>query len=261
MGTSTSGTVVERLRAALGADRVLTDDPSRALRRHDYWVLSQLADLQGPPVPLPLCVIRPSSLSDVVAAVNICRDTSAPLVPYGLGSGVCGGVLVSDDAAVLDIGALHRLRSIDETNLLATFDAGVRGSDAEDALVSRGLTLGHYPQSIGVSSVGGWVATRAAGQLSTGYGSIEDIVLSLEAVLPSGDVIDPRRTPRAAAGPDLRHLLMGSEGTLGVVTGVTLSVRRKPEKQAGSAFYVPGMEQGFELQRRILQRGLRPVAL
>jgi alkyldihydroxyacetonephosphate synthase len=253
--------VVDELRRVLGAEKVLTDDASRAGKRRDAWVPSQLSDLDRAGEPLPCCVVRPSTLSDVVDAVNICRAARAPLVPFGLGSGVCGGVLASAESVVLDMGAMNRVREIDEYNLLATFDAGVRGTDAEAAVQARGLMLGHYPQSMGVSSVGGWVATRAAGQFSTAYGSIEDIILALEGVLPSGDVIQTRRTPRASAGPDLRHLLLGSEGTLGVVTGVTLSLRRAPEKRTGAAFFVRSMDDGFAVQREILQLGFQPPVL
>jgi alkyldihydroxyacetonephosphate synthase len=251
----------EVLLRVLGPEKVIVDPAVLEARRHDYWMLSQLDDLQGRAAPLPSCVVRPSDLSDVVAVVNICRDAATPLVPFGLGSGVCGGVLVSSSSVVLDLGAMNRTRSIDETNLLASFDAGVRGSDAEATLSAKGLTLGHYPQSIGVSSVGGWVATRAAGQFSTGYGNMEDILFSLEAVLPSGDVVETRKTPRAAAGPDLKQVLLGSEGTLGVVTGVTFSIRRAPEKRILAAYHVPDMERGFEIQREILQRGFQPVVL
>lgn len=252
--------VTGRLRAALGDDKVVTGD-ARADRRHDYWVLSQLDDLQGRAAPMPACVVRPASVSDVVTVVNACRETGTPLVPFGLGSGVCGGVLVSADAVVLDLGAMSRVRGIDPVNLLASFEAGVRGTDAEAALQATGLTLGHYPQSIGVSSVGGWVATRAAGQFSTGYGNVEDVLFSLEAVLPSGEVVETRGTPRASAGPDLRHLFLGSEGTLGVVTGVTFSVRRTPEKRRCAAFHLPTMDAGFDVQRELLQRGHQPVVL
>jgi alkyldihydroxyacetonephosphate synthase len=253
--------IASELARILGPDKVLTDEATRFSRRRDFWVLSQLADVSGGEEPMPDCVVRPSDLSDVVAVVNVCRSQRIPLVPFGLGSGVCGGVLATAASVVLDMSSMNRVREIDEYNLIASFDAGVRGSDAESALAARGLTLGHYPQSIGVSSVGGWIATRAAGQFSTAYGSIEDIVFALEAVLPNGDVIQTRRTPRASAGPDLRHLLMGSEGTLGVITGVSLSVRRAREKRIGAAFHLPSMESGFEAQREILQRGLEPPVL
>ncbi len=112
-----------------------------------------------------------------------------------------------------------------------------------------------------VSSVGGWVATRASGQFSTANGNIEDIVYSIEAVLADGSVIHAGKAPRASAGPDLRHLLLGSEGTLGVITGVTLSLRRKPEAQDYSALLTTSMQQGFDFQRELIQRGWQPPVM
>lgn len=253
--------ILERLRAAIPSSCIVTDDAVLADRRHDSWMLSILGDLQGRGAPKALCVVRPQELSQVVETVNACREAGAPLVPFGLGSGVCGGVLVSPESVVLDMGSMNRIRAIDPRNLLVTFEAGVRGTDAEAALEQQGLTLGHYPQSIGVSSVGGWIATRAAGQFSTGYGNIEDILFSLEAVLPNGEVITTRGTPRASAGPDLRHLFLGSEGTLGVITGVTLSVRRAPAARIGAAYHLPSMDAGFEIQREIVQQGHAPPVL
>jgi alkyldihydroxyacetonephosphate synthase len=253
--------LIDRLRQALGDGKVLTDDATRRARRHDTWVLSELADVAGNGAPLPLCVVRPANVADVVHVVNVCRDTKTPLVPFGLGSGVCGAVLADERSVVIDLGGMNQVRRIDPKNLLAAFDAGVRGSDAEDTLGKQGLTLGHYPQSIGVSTVGGWIATRAAGQFSTGYGNVEDIVFSIEAVLPNGDVIETKNTPRASAGPDLRHFLLGSEGTLGVVTGVTFSCRRVPETRVVTAYHAGSMSAGFELQREIVQRGFSPVVL
>jgi alkyldihydroxyacetonephosphate synthase len=112
-----------------------------------------------------------------------------------------------------------------------------------------------------ISSVGGWVATRSMGQFSTAYGGIEDMILGLEAVLPSGDVFETRLTPRSAAGPDLKQLFLGGEGTLGVVTAVTFSVRWKPEERIFRAYYAADMEQGFEAQRYIIQTGWRPPVM
>ncbi len=183
------------------------------------------------------------------------------VIPFGLGSGVVGGVIASPDAILLDMGAMDAVRFIDPVNLLAGFDAGHNGLAAEEAVAAEGLTIGHWPQSVAVSSVGGWVATRASGQFSTGYGTIEDIVHQIEAVLPNGDVVTLGKGPRAAAGPDLRHLMLGSEGTLGVITGVTFSLRRAPEAKAVSCFEAPTMRAGFELQREIVQRGWRPPVM
>ncbi len=254
-------TIVDALRQALGGGKVLTDPHTLRERRHDYCVLSQLEDVQGRGAPNSACVVRPAVTPDVEAVVDLCRERGAPLVPFGLGSGVCCGVRVTPETVLLDMSSMSRIRAVHVDNLLATFDAGVRGTDAEAAVARHGLTLGHYPQSVDLSTVGGWVATRSSGQFSTAYGNIEDVLLGLEVVLPNGEVLETRLTPRASTGPDLRQIFLGSEGTLGVITGVTFSLRWRPEAQAFSAFRSQTMEEGFEVQRYILQAGWSPPVM
>ncbi len=254
-------TIVDTLTEAVGADKVRTDDATLLERRHDSWVLSQLADVQGRPGVTPACVVQPASVGDVVAVVNACREGGVALIPFGLGSGVCGGVVAHPESVLLDMGTMNQVRGVDETNLTASFDAGMNGAEAEREVERYGLTIGHWPQSIDVSSVGGWVATRASGQFSTGHGSIEDLVYSIEAVLPNGQVIQTGKAPRASAGPDLRHLFLGSEGTLGVITGVTFALRRIPEQSAHTVFYAETMEAGLEAQRVVIQSGWRPAVM
>jgi alkyldihydroxyacetonephosphate synthase len=253
--------IVEILRNAMGEDKVCVDKHTLRERRHDYWVLSQLDDLQGRSSPNPACVVLPATTADVVTVINACRENGVPLVTFGLGSGVCGGVRVAADTVLLDMSSMNRTRTIDIDNLMVTFDAGVRGTDAETVVGKRGLTLGHYPQSIDLSTVGGWVATRSSGQFSSGYGNIEDILLGLEVVLPNGEIVETRLTPRAASGPDLKQVFIGSEGTLGVITAVTFSLHWKPEKQAFSAFYARTMDEGLEAQRYIMQSGWAPPVI
>jgi alkyldihydroxyacetonephosphate synthase len=130
--------------------------------------------------------------------------------------------------------------------------------DAERLVEREGLTIGHWPQSIEVSTVGGWVATRASGQYSTAYGSIEDLLLDLEAVLPDGSVVRTRRTPRASTGPDLRQIFLGSEGIFGVITEVTFSLRPLPEASRGQAFHFESLPAGIEPIRRLMRAGWRP---
>jgi alkyldihydroxyacetonephosphate synthase len=253
--------IIAALRAALPPDRVLTDPETLATRRHDYWALSAIRDHRGDPARAPACVVRPRSVEEVQAVVRAAAAAGAPVIPFGLGSGVVGGVIARPDAVVLDMGAMDTVRFVDETDLIAGFDAGVRGTDAEAAVAAHGLTIGHWPQSVAVSSVGGWVATRASGQFSTAYGNIEDMVLNVEAVLPDGSLVSLGKGPRASAGPDLRALMLGSEGTLGVITGVTLSLRRAAPARAMSVFDLPDMAVGFALQRQIVQAGWRPPVM
>ncbi|MEM9730160.1 MAG: FAD-binding oxidoreductase [Myxococcota bacterium] len=246
---------VDGLRGLLGKDRVLDAEPGQPF---DYWVLSHLGAWRGEQAALPGAVVQPTTVEEVQAVVRFAGETRTPLVPKGLGSGVCGGILPDESVVIVDLSKLNRIREIDPTNLLASFDAGVNGMDAENAVAERGLTIGHWPQSIAVSSVGGWIATRAAGQFSTAYGNMEDIMYSIEAVLPNGDLVTLGKAPRAAAGPDLRHLLLGAEGTMGIVTGATLSLRRQPERRAYSAHYTPSLAAGLEVQRSIIQSDWLP---
>ncbi len=226
--------LVDQLRERLG-DRVRTDEETRADHRRDTWVLSDLLDFRGNPGPSPKAVLFPESTEEVAHVVRACREARVPLVPFGGGSGCCGAIRAEADVLVLSTRRLRGLRDLDPVAMVATFGAGTMGIDAEETVEKEGFTIGHWPQSVELSTVGGWVATRASGQFSTLYGSIEDVVLALEVVLPDGSILRTRRTPRSAAGPDLKQLFMGSEGLLGVVTEVTFSMRPRPESRRGIA--------------------------
>jgi alkyldihydroxyacetonephosphate synthase len=250
--------VAERLARELGGDAVRTEPEALARHARDAWVLSELGDLEGRPAAAPLAVVEPASTGEAAAALRLCREARVAVVPYGGGSGVCGGVLPGAGAIVLSTRRLSGLVELDDRALLARFRAGTNGMAAERSVEEAGLTIGHWPQSIELSTVGGWVATRAAGQYSTGYGSIEDLVLALEAVLPDGTPVRTRATPRAAAGPDLRQLFLGSEGTLGVVTEVTFSLRARAEASQGQAFHFASLEAGIDPVRLAMRAGFRP---
>src|SRR5207237_9275428 len=153
--------------------------------------------------------------------------------PMGGGSGVCGALAPAAGELVLDMGAFDRIFEIDETNLTCSCEAGVNGYALEQQLNERALTLGHYPSSLPLTTVGGLIATRSSGQESSRYGSIEDMVISLAVVLPDGSFAAPRPGPRSAVGPALHQLFMGAEGGLGVVIGALLRVHRQPESTVG----------------------------
>jgi alkyldihydroxyacetonephosphate synthase len=253
--------VIEKLRKEIGDGKVHTSDDALDERRFDYWVLSHLQNWRSEELPRPGVVVRPESTAEVQAIMRIANESKTPVVPYGLGSGVCGGIRPDPSVILVDLSSMNRVREIDETNLLASFDAGKRGLEAEEAVAALGLTIGHWPQSIEISTVGGWISTRAAGQFSTAYGNIEDIVYSIEAVMPNGDLVQLGKAPRAAAGPDLRHILLGAEGIMGIVTGVTLALRRQPEKRAFTVFYTPSLSAGFDAQRAIVQSDWLPPVM
>jgi alkyldihydroxyacetonephosphate synthase len=237
---------------------VRIDELTRTNYGRDWWARSALSTWLGEGDELPMAVIFPRNTGQMAKTVRICRAAGVRMVPRGAGSGVCGGVLADGRSVVLSTDLLTGLRAFDAYDHVATFGAGTVGSDAEEAVARRGFTIGHWPQSIDRSSVGGWVATRASGQYSTGYGNIEDLVYSLEAVLPDGTVYRSRDTPRAAAGPDLRHLLIGSEGTLGIVTEVSFVIRPQPEQSLRQAFHFENFAAGIEATREVIVPGWRP---
>ncbi|MEI8127755.1 MAG: FAD-binding oxidoreductase, partial [Actinomycetota bacterium] len=152
--------------------------------------------------------------------------------------------------------------SLDEISLTVTVEAGCFGPDLENALNAKGFTVGHFPQSFALATVGGWLACRGAGQYSNRYGKIEDMVRGLTVVLADGSVITTgSRGPRSASGPDLNQIFAGSEGTLGVITQATLVIHHKPTYEARAAYSFASCEEGLEACRRIIQRGARPAVL
>ena len=248
--------LIDELAGLLGDD-LLLDDEARHSRARDTWPRSEFDQWQGQLV-LPAAVAAPSSTGQLAATVQLCRSHRAPMIPRGAGSGCVGGVLASSDSVVISTERLSGLRWLDPEDGLAAFGAGTMGIDAENRVRQDSFTIGHWPQSIEISSVGGWVATRASGQYSTAYGNIEDVVYAVEAVLPDGSIYRSRPTPRASAGPDLRELLLGSEGTLGIITEVTFSLRPLTEPGVRQAFHFKDMSAGIEAVRSVIAPGWRP---
>ena len=249
-------TLLDDLAGLLG-DELLIDDDARRSRARDTWPRSEFDQWQGRLV-LPAAIAMPSTTERVAETVRLCRAHGAPMIPRGAGSGCVGGVLATTESVVISTEGLSGLRWLDPVDGLAAFGAGTMGIDAENRVRQDRFTIGHWPQSIEISSVGGWVATRASGQYSTAYGNIEDIVYSVEAVLPDGSIYRSRSTPRASAGPDLRQLLLGSEGTLGIITEVTFSLRPLPEPGVRQAFHFEDMNAGIEAVRSVIMPGWQP---
>lgn len=256
-----SNSIAEALSRALPASRVATDPDTLRGHAHDYWALEAIRDRGPEAAPPPACVVFPESTEEVAKVLALAQERRVAVVPYGLGSGVCGGVRPGGEAIVLDTRRMAALLEVNGEALTASVQAGMNGAELERLLGERGFTLGHFPQSIALSTVGGWVSTRASGQLSTRYGNIEDLLLALEVVLPGGQVVRTFPAPRAATGPDLRQIFLGAEGTLGVVTEATLKISPKPEWQQGFGATLASWDDGMEISRELLQAGWRPAVL
>ena len=209
----------------------------------------------------PDAVVFPSSHEEVRSVLAACGRHGVAVVPFGGGTSVVGGVepLRGDFAGVvaLDLARLGRLVSVDERSLTAVIEAGVLLPEAERLLGGRGLTLGHFPQSYEYATVGGCVATRSAGQASTGYGRIDELVLGVRMAAPLGDV-DLRAMPASAAGPDLRELVVGSEGALGVLTSTALRVRPAPAEKRYEGWMFASFGDGAEAFRMLEQHEASP---
>ncbi|MDX2166233.1 MAG: FAD-binding oxidoreductase, partial [Deltaproteobacteria bacterium] len=254
-----------RLRAALvrtlDASRVVWDDATLAEHAHDTWPLSLLRIHQQRLATRPACVVKPADTGEVATTLRLAHEHRVAVVPFGGGSGVGGGVLPDGETIVVDMRAMDQILELNETALQVRVQAGMYGHLYEEALQARGYSMGHWPQSVALSTVGGWVATRAAGQYSTRYGSIEDMLLGLEAVLADGRVVRIKSTPRRSAGPDPRHLFLGAEGTAGIVTEATFKIFPLPESRRVLTFAFPDFDSGLEAIRDITRAGWRPPVL
>jgi alkyldihydroxyacetonephosphate synthase len=241
---------------------VQVGDGPRAEAGRDWWPLAMQWALDGQVTALPSVLARPSSAGEVAAVLRICGEARVPVTPAAGRSGVCGASVPVHGGVALDLTGMAGITDVDDTSLLVEVLPGTFGDVFEDDLrAGHGLTAGHWPQSMALSTVGGWLACRGAGQLSTRYGKIEDIVEGLEVVLADGTVVRTGGFPRAASGPDLTQLFVGSEGTLGVITSARLRCHPVPPAERRAAYAYPSFAEGNDACRRILRRGATPAVL
>lgn len=216
------------------------------------------------PQDAPDAIVFPADHAQVLALLAYCSEHGVAVVPFGGGTSVVGGVdpVRGQFATViaLDLRRLDTLTGVDPVSGLATLGAGVTGPQAEKLLSAHGLSLGHFPQSFEFATIGGFAATRSSGQASAGYGRFDDMVERLVVATPQGTV-ELGRAPASAAGPDLRELFVGSEGTLGIITSVTLRVHPVPETTAYQAWSFPDFATGAAALRALVQTGAAPTVL
>ena len=255
---------LEGLRAIVGAEHVVTDDDLRRRRTRGKSTPDLLRNRAGDFADAPDAVVRPDGHDQVQAVVEYAAAHRVAVVPFGGGTSVTGGLTARRDGFVglvsLDLGRLKRLRDVDPVSMTATLEAGLRGPEAEALLGEHGLTLGHFPQSFEFATIGGFAATRSSGQASAGFGRFDSMVVGLTAATPAGE-LRLGTAPASAAGPDLRQLLLGSEGVLGVITGVTVRVRPVARATVHRAWRWPSFASGVTAARTLAQAGLLPTVL
>jgi alkyldihydroxyacetonephosphate synthase len=252
------------LAAVVGRDHALSGDEAR-LRHTRGKSLTDLLRLRARDTEgAPDLVVMPGAHEQVLECLRICSRRRVAVVPFGGGTSVVGGLEPAGEefagVVALDLRRMNALLALDEESRLSVLEPGLRGPQAEALLNERGYTIGHFPQSFEYLTLGGAAATRSSGQASAGYGRLDELVVALRVAAPAG-TIELGRAPKSAAGPDLRQLILGSEGTLGVITSLTVQVRPLPDVRAYDGWLFDSFAIGAAALRRLAQDGPLPTVL
>ena len=206
-------------------------------------------------------IVRPADTGEVSRVVALAQQQAIPVIPYGGGTGVMGGILPVQGGIILDVGRLNRLLNVDPSSLTAEAQAGMVLQDLYDALKPYGLMPGHDPYSVPIATVAGTISTNGVGYRASAFGPMGDQVVALEVVLPDGRVIETRPVPKQSTGPNLNHLFIGSEGVFGVITRATVRVFRQPEANAYATVEFADFADGFAAVSEMTALGIRPALL
>jgi alkyldihydroxyacetonephosphate synthase len=253
--------IESRLKAIVGLNNVSTKDVDLLAYTKDSTLLAFNWEMEGKIAGLPDFIIWPETTEQISEILKLANQEKIPVIPYGEGSGVVGGSIPLYGGIIIDMKKFNKVLKINDKDLTVTAEAGINGMNLERYLNAKGYTSGHIPQSLYISSLGGWIAHRAAGQFSTKYGKIEDIVLGMELILPQGEVIKFKTIARASTGPQLDKLFIGGEGTLGIVTKATLKIWPYPEKKTLISYAFPTIEKSFDAVREILREQIYPAVV
>ncbi len=256
---------IEALASIVGSVNVRTDDEARIRHLRGKSTPDLLRIRMLDTAGAPDVVVLPSSHEEALGVVRACSQGRVAVVPFGGGTSVVGGLEPSVSEAfsgliALDLRRMNALLDLDQESRLAALEPGLRGPQAEELLGARGYTIGHFPQSFEYATLGGFAAARSSGQASAGYGRFDELVLGLKVATPAGTLV-LGRAPRSAAGPDLRQLILGSEGALGVITSLTVQVRPVPEQRVYDGWRFPSFADGVAALRALAQDGPLPTVL
>ena len=255
------GGFVEKVRRIVGDEHFSQQEGDLISYSLDYWLYGVFLSQKGDLPALPSAVISPASAAQIQEIIRCAGEYKVPITPFGGGSGVLGGAIPLNGSIILNLQRMNRFLNLDEASLVAELEAGIMGANLELELNRRGYSAGNIPQSLYCSTLGGWISTRAAGQFSTKYGKIEDMVLGMEVVLPDGNLLNIKPVPRRSVGPSLKDLFLGGEGTLGIVTRATISVHPLPRLTIKQSFIFSSIEVALDVVRQILRVEARPAVV
>ena len=253
--------VKAKLVEILGTENVSDNEIDLFAYSRDTALINTNWTLQGVLVSKPDFITWPETRENISAVLKLANEEKIPVIPFAEGSGVVGGALAIRGGIILDMKKFNKILEINDIDLTVTVESGVNGMNLERYLNAKGYTSGHIPQSLYTSSVGGWIAHKAAGQFSTKYGKIEDIVMGMEVILPKGDLIEFKPIARASTGPQLDKFFIGNEGTIGIVTKATLKIWPYPEKRALISYAFPSIEDSLEATRHVLRQQIYPAVM
>lgn len=249
------------LEDVVGRHYITTKESDRLIYSTDWSWMPQMWLDRGEKLPVPDYIVHPGSVEEISAVLRIANTFHLPIIPWGGGSGTQGGALPLYGGIIVDMKRLDKVLEINETALTVTAEAGINGTQLEWALNEKGLTLPHYPASANCATLGGYLAPRGSGTISTKYGKAEDLVMSMQVVLPTGEVIRTPAVPSHASGPDFARLFLGSEGTLGIITEATMQVDYLPEVRLFRAVLFEDLANALEAGRRMMTRRLNPMVI
>lgn len=245
----------------VGDEYVQTNDAEKLGHSIDYYWVPELWHDRGQKLPSPDFVVHPATANEVAEVLKIANSHLIPVIPWGGGSGSQGGALPVYGGIVLDMKRMNKVLNIDLVSMTVTAEVSINMQHLEWTVEKAGFSTMHFPASISCATLGGFIAHRGTGVLSTKYGKIEDMIMSLEVVTPTGEIINTLPVPRHASGPDLTQLFLGSEGTLGVVTKATMKIHPIPESRKFHAFLFKTMHDAMVAGAKIMTSRLRPCVI
>ncbi|MHA1110709.1 MAG: FAD-binding oxidoreductase [Promethearchaeota archaeon] len=253
--------LITQLAEIVGTEWTSTEEADLVAYSKDYQLITNRWIMEGTLPGLPHIIVWPENEPQISQILKIANERKIPVIPYGEGSGVVGAAIPVYGGIMVDMKRMTKIIEVNKQNLTVTVQSGANGKWLERELEKKGFLIGHVPQSLHTSTVGGWIAHRAAGQFSTKYGKIEDIVLSMRIVMPTGEIVDTKLYPRASDGPQIEKLFLSSEGTLGIVTQATMKMWPLPKKQEGVAYAFENIEDSLKATQMIMQKQLLPAVI